>query len=86
MLAACTPEVADNSGATVAAITVALGISNFGLAGLFCSHQDISPKYAPILLGLTNTTAAIPGVLGVASVGYLFERTESWEVALFLPR
>ncbi|GIL76827.1 hypothetical protein Vretimale_8701 [Volvox reticuliferus] len=85
LVAACTPEVADNSNATVAAITVALGVSSCSLAGLFCTHQDMSPKYAPILLGLTNTTAAIPGVLGVASVGYLFERTQSWEVALFLP-
>ncbi|GIL55638.1 hypothetical protein Vafri_11192 [Volvox africanus] len=85
LVAACTPEVADNSGTTVAAITVALGVSSCSLAGLFCTHQDMSPKYAPILLGLTNTTAAIPGVLGVASVGYLFERTQSWEVALFLP-
>ncbi|GLC36163.1 hypothetical protein PLESTB_001373700 [Pleodorina starrii] len=85
LVAACTPEVADNSGATVAAITVALGVSSCSLAGLFCTHQDMNPKYASILLGLTNTTAAIPGVLGVASVGYLFERTESWEVALFLP-
>ncbi|EFJ43773.1 hypothetical protein VOLCADRAFT_96131 [Volvox carteri f. nagariensis] len=85
LVAACTPEIADNSGATVAAITVALGVSSCSLAGLFCTHQDMSPKYAPILLGLTNTTAAIPGVLGVASVGYLFEHTESWEVALFLP-
>lgn len=47
--------------------------------------QDLSPKYAPILLGLTNTTAAIPGVLGVASVGFLYDKTESWEAALFLP-
>jgi hypothetical protein len=29
----------DNSTATVAAITLALGISNFSLAGLFCTHQ-----------------------------------------------
>ncbi|KXZ49968.1 hypothetical protein GPECTOR_18g125 [Gonium pectorale] len=85
LLAACHPVVADNPAATTAAITAALGISSGSLAGLFCTHQDMSPKYAPILLGLTNTTAAIPGVLGVAAVGYLFEHTQSWEVALFLP-
>ncbi|GFR52543.1 hypothetical protein Agub_g15118 [Astrephomene gubernaculifera] len=85
LLAACTPAVGDDSGATVAAITVALGVSSGSLAGLFCTHQDMSPKYASILLGLTNTTAAIPGVLGVAAVGYLFEHTQSWEAALFLP-
>jgi hypothetical protein len=27
-----------------------------------------SPKYASALLGLTNTTGAIPGIIGVATV------------------
>ena len=39
LLAACTPAIADDSGLTVAAITVALGLSSFSLAGLFCTHQ-----------------------------------------------
>ncbi|KAG2487853.1 hypothetical protein HYH03_013570 [Edaphochlamys debaryana] len=85
LLAACHPAVGDSPVATVAAITLSLGVSSASLAGLFCTHQDMSPKYAPILLGLTNTTAAIPGVLGVASVGFAFEATQSWELALFLP-
>lgn len=39
LLAACTPAVADDPTATVAAITVSLGVSSFSLAGLFCTHQ-----------------------------------------------
>lgn len=85
LAASFVPAVADSSAATVAAITISLGVSSFSLAGLFCTHQDMSPKYAPILLGLTNTSAAIPGVLGIASVGFLYERTQSWDAALFLP-
>ena len=30
----------------VALISVALGLSSFSLAGLYCTHQDMSPKYA----------------------------------------
>eukprot|EP00850_Spirogloea_muscicola_P013500 SM000092S24468 [mRNA] locus=s92:14821:17042:+ [translate_table: standard] len=36
--------------AIVAVLTTGIGLSSFSLAGLYCSHQDISPKYAGILL------------------------------------
>ena len=39
LAASYVPAVQENSTATVAAITLALGISNFSLAGLFCTHQ-----------------------------------------------
>ena len=85
LLAACTPAIAEDTTLTVGCITLALGISSFSLAGLYCTHQDLSPKYAPAMLGLTNTTGAIPGILGVTTVGLLFETTQSWELALFAP-
>ena len=50
-----------------------------------CPHQDLSPKYASALLGITNTAGAIPGVLGVTSAGFLLDATQSWPLALFLP-
>lgn len=52
---------------------------------LFCAVQDLSPKYASALLGITNTAGAIPGVLGVTSAGYLLDATNSWQLALFIP-
>jgi ACS family sodium-dependent inorganic phosphate cotransporter len=69
----------------VALITAALGLSSFSLAGLYCTHQDLSPKYSSAMLGLTNTSGAIPGVFGVAITGFLYDQTNSWPVALFLP-
>lgn len=47
--------------------------------------QDLSPKYASALLGITNTAGAIPGVLGVTMAGYLLDTTASWANALFIP-
>eukprot|EP00195_Chlamydomonas_chlamydogama_P013101 CAMPEP_0202904050 /NCGR_PEP_ID=MMETSP1392-20130828/27648_1 /ASSEMBLY_ACC=CAM_ASM_000868 /TAXON_ID=225041 /ORGANISM="Chlamydomonas chlamydogama, Strain SAG 11-48b" /LENGTH=531 /DNA_ID=CAMNT_0049591503 /DNA_START=299 /DNA_END=1894 /DNA_ORIENTATION=- len=85
LLAACHPYVVDSTVLTVAAITASLGISSFSLAGLYCTHQDMSPKYASAMLGLTNTIGAVPGILGVATVGLLFDATSSWELALFVP-
>lgn len=75
----------DSSNMTVGLITAALGISSFSLAGLYCTHQDLSPKYSSALLGLTNTSGAIPGILGVAITGWLYDTTGSWAAALFYP-
>ena len=48
--------------------------------------QDLSPKYASAMLGLTNTAASIPGIVGVALVGFLLDKTGgSWELSLFAP-
>ena len=76
----------DESGlVTVALLTVGLSLSSFSYAGLYCNHQDMSPKYASILLGMTNTIGALPGVIGVPLTGYLLQRTENWELSMFLP-
>lgn len=83
LLAASQPS--DSSSWTVALITAALGISSFSLAGLYCTHQDLSPKYSSAMLGLTNTSGAVPGIVGVAFTGFLYDKTGSWPVALFYP-
>ncbi|EEF28716.1 probable anion transporter 6, chloroplastic [Ricinus communis] len=62
-----------------------LALSSFALSGLYCTHQDISPEYASILLGITNTAGAIPGIVGVALTGYLLDTTHSWSLSLFAP-
>lgn len=69
----------------VAVLTTGLALSSFALAGLYCTHQDISPEYASILLGLTSTAGAFPGIIGVALTGYLLDETHSWPLALFAP-
>lgn len=38
-------------------------------AGLYSNHADLSPRYASVLLGITNTTGALPGIVGVATTG-----------------
>jgi ACS family sodium-dependent inorganic phosphate cotransporter len=78
-------SASDDTTVTVAAITAALGLSSFSLAGLYCTHQDLSPKYSSALLGLTNTAGAVPGIVGVAVTGFLYDETQSWPLALFAP-
>ncbi|CAM6050041.1 unnamed protein product [Sphagnum compactum] len=84
-LAIASAKLNVNPRVEVAVLATGIGLSSFTLAGLYCTYQDISPKYAGILSGLTCTAGAIPGALGVALVGIIFDRTHSWNLALFAP-
>ncbi|KAK4754933.1 hypothetical protein SAY87_008690 [Trapa incisa] len=69
----------------VGILSSGLALSSFALSGLYCTHQDMSPEYASILLGITNTFGAVPGIVGVALTGYLLDSTHSWSISLFAP-
>ncbi|KAL7134608.1 hypothetical protein ABFS83_11G038900 [Erythranthe nasuta] len=69
----------------VSILTGGLALSSFALSGLYCTHQDISPEYASVLLGITNTVGAVPGIVGVTLTGYLLDSTHSWGMSLFAP-
>ena len=75
----------DDPIASIALVTLSLGLSSFSLAGLYCNHADLSPKYAPFLIGATNTAGAIPGIIGVVFVGLMYDATDSWALSLFAP-
>lgn len=80
-----TASISDDGMTKVICIAAALGLSNFSLAGLYCNHQDLSPKYASAMLGITNTVGALPGIAGVTIAGWLLDQTGSWTTSLFLP-
>jgi MFS transporter, ACS family, solute carrier family 17 (sodium-dependent inorganic phosphate cotransporter), other len=75
----------DDPYATVGLLTVGIAFQSFSYAGLYSNHQDLSPKYASILLGITNTCGALPGVIGVPLTGYLIKETQEWELSMFGP-
>lgn len=81
----CAAGASEGSQLSIAFVSAALGLNSFSLCGLYCTHQDMSPKYAGPLLGLTNTSGAVPGIIGVATVGVLYDYTRSWSLALFAP-
>lgn len=89
-----TPAGASHNAAAVASVptpiivgllSISFALGAWSRAGLYCNHQDLSPKYAGALLGITNTAGAFPGILGVSAVGLLLDKTNSWADALFLP-
>ena len=60
---------ADSANAAVLLMCGALGIASFCISGFGTNHLDIAPKYAGVLMGITNTVGTVPGVVGVALTG-----------------
>lgn len=63
------------------------GFDAFSQSGLYSNHQDIGPRYAGVLLGLSNTAGVLAGVLGTAATGFILQHgtwDEVWGVAVAL--
>lgn len=70
-----------NLPVAVALIVMGLGFSGFSQSGVYCNHQDISGRSncAGTLLGISNTVASVPGVIGVGVTGFILDWTnENW--------
>ena len=62
-----------------AAGALGLAWSGYGPNGL-----DISPPHAAQLMGMSNTIASIPGIVGVAVTGWLLDVTGTYSAAFVL--
>lgn len=62
----------------VLCMTCSQGCDAFSQSGLYSNHQDIGPRYAGVLLGLSNTAGVLAGVFGTAVTGYILQNG-SWD-------
>jgi len=62
----------------VALMTLGSIIGAFGAGGFGVNHLDIAPRHAGVLMGLSNTAATIPGIVGVSVSGFILQWTHSW--------
>ena len=65
--------------------TVSIGSTSIGLGGWGVNHLDVAPRYAGILMGISNTFATLPGIIGVAATGFIVQATGSYSGRV-LPR
>ena len=75
---------ASSVGVAVILVTLSIGGSALGVAAFAVNHLDVAPRYAGILMGLSNTFATIPGIIGVASTGFILEKTNSFAATFYL--
>ncbi|XP_071954981.1 vesicular glutamate transporter 1-like [Antedon mediterranea] len=70
-------------GAKMAIIcmTIAVGSSGFAISGFNVNHLDIAPRYASILMGITNSAGTLAGILcPLITTNITSEKTpEEWE-------
>ncbi len=64
----------------IAIMTLGNGIFAFTAGGFFVNHMDIAPRSAGTLMGITNTAATIPGIIGVYVSGLILDATGSWAI------
>ncbi len=65
-------------------VTCASGSAAIATAGFPPKCFDISPRYADVIFGLSNTFATLPGIFGVFVTGWLVDRTGSFSAPFAL--
>ena len=70
---AAMPYATTSAGATglLTATLAALGLARGGFS---VNHMDVAPKYAGIVMGISNTCGTVAGIIGVSATGVLLER------------
>ncbi|MCZ6527047.1 MAG: MFS transporter, partial [Gammaproteobacteria bacterium] len=64
--------------AAIALMTLANIFIAFSAGGFIVNHFDIAPRYAGVLMGLSNTAGTIPGIIGIYISGLILSWSNSW--------
>ena len=82
--AVCAMPFAHSAVAAVILATVSVGGTAIGMGGWGVNHLDVAPRYAGILMGISNTFATLPGIIGVALTGFIVQATGSYSGVFYL--
>ncbi len=77
-------QTAGSPGVAVLLMCGATGTLACSFAGFSPNTFDVSPRYADVIWGISNTFATVPGIIGVAATGWLVERTGSYNAPFFV--
>lgn len=82
--AMCMLPFAHSALAAVLIATMSIGGGALGMGGFGVNHLDVGARYAGILMGISNTFATLPGIVGVAATGFIVQATGSYAGAFYL--
>ena len=82
--AVCAMPFAHSAVQAVILATVSIGGTAIGMGGWGVNHLDVAPRYAGILMGISNTFATLPGIIGVAATGFIVQATGSYSGVFYL--
>ncbi len=82
----------NTTSSAVICSSVALGSCALSRAGFAVNHMDIAPRYAGIVMGVSNTAGTLAGIVGVAATGRILEASQlgpsdpsSWTMVFATP-
>jgi len=83
------------STGTVFCSSIALGFLALGRAGFAVNHMDVAPRFAGIVMGVSNTAGTLAGIVGVWLTGKILDLAKtnnmdlsspgSWNSVFFIP-
>jgi len=75
---------ASSPAAATGLLTLSAAASGLGLSAYGVNHLDVGPEYAGVLMGISNSIATVPGIVGVAIAGFIVQATNSFSAVFFL--
>lgn len=73
-----------SANSALACICASAGALGFTWTGYGPNVLDVAPRHASVVAGISNTIATLPGILGVALVGWLVDTTGTYSSAFVL--
>jgi MFS transporter, ACS family, solute carrier family 17 (sodium-dependent inorganic phosphate cotransporter), member 6/7/8 len=68
------------------ALTIGVAASGFAISGYNVNHLDIAPRYASILMGMSNGIGTIAGLLCPVAIDYLTsDRVSNFLMTIIYP-
>ena len=67
-----------NSTTAILIMMAAVGFLGLEVCGYATNSIEIAPEYSGIIMGVSNTIATLPGIIGVYITGVLLEAFNSW--------
>ncbi|CAL1526622.1 unnamed protein product [Lymnaea stagnalis] len=76
----------EQAGLAITLLVIGVGVTGFGLCGVLVNPFDIAPRFATVMMSISNTLATIPGILTPYVVAAITkEQTrQQWQIVLFL--
>ncbi|KAG6467268.1 probable anion transporter 6 [Zingiber officinale] len=71
-----------NPSWTIICSSISLGFLALGRAGFAVNHMDVAPRYAGIVMGVSNTAGTLAGIVGVGLTGRILEAAKSADMDL----
>ena len=83
-LAMLAVTMTDSLMVSVAVITVSNALTAFSIGGFATNHLDIAPNQSGLLMGVTNTLAAVSSSLSVFVSGWILDIAGGWDAVFYL--